>query len=120
MTTFVVVVRCGAFIGCVLCRGYRPDSLDYPQAACARQRRGRIIGGMRLTTERLVLRELEEGDAPAAHAYEQRPEVVRYVIYDVRTLEESLAYIRGIQETVHAVPRTVFDLAVTLREDDRC
>lgn len=75
---------------------------------------------MELRTERLLLRELEESDAAACNEYERDPEVVRYQSSGVRTLEESLEYIRkGRESTLLASPRRTFDLAVVLPGEDR-
>jgi ribosomal-protein-alanine N-acetyltransferase len=70
-----------------------------------------------IITERLVLRELTLADAPACNAYERDPEVVRYLTSDVRTLEESLAYLRASLATATEAPRRTFDLAIVLREE---
>jgi ribosomal-protein-alanine N-acetyltransferase len=72
---------------------------------------------MELATTRLHLRELTEDDAPACNAYERDPAVARYLTTDVRTLEESLGYIRGSRLTMTALVRRTFDLAITLRAD---
>lgn len=74
---------------------------------------------MQLLTERLLLRELEERDAADANDYERDPEVVRYQSDGVRTLEESLEYIRMSMTTARATPRRTFDLAVILRAEGR-
>ena len=74
---------------------------------------------LRLETPRLVLRELDEADAPFANAYERDPQAVRYVTHGVRTLEESLASIRENRAAARAQPRIIFDLAMTLREGGR-
>jgi RimJ/RimL family protein N-acetyltransferase len=74
---------------------------------------------MQLLTERLVLREFEERDAADTNEYERDPEVVRYQSNGVRTLEESLEYIRMSMATAREVPRRTFDLAVILREGGR-
>jgi ribosomal-protein-alanine N-acetyltransferase len=74
---------------------------------------------MDLRTDRLLLRELEESDAAACNEYERDPEVVRYQSNGVRTLEESLEYIRKSRKTILASPRQTFDLAVVLPGEDR-
>jgi len=68
-----------------------------------------------ILTERLLLRELTEADAPACNAYEGDPEVVRYTLHDVLTLDQTLARIRRIVAAAAAVPRLVHDFAVVLR-----
>ncbi len=72
---------------------------------------------MELLTSRLLLRELTLADAPACNAYERDPAVTRYVTHDVRTLDQSRAYIRGSLLTVTEIPRRTFDLAIVLREE---
>jgi RimJ/RimL family protein N-acetyltransferase len=70
-------------------------------------------------TERLILREQVEDDATATHEYERDPTVARYMTWDVRTLEESRAYIRGVVAEQAKEPRLLFDLAVVRRDDGR-
>ena len=74
---------------------------------------------MRLTTERLVLRELVEADAEAANAYESDPETVRYSTYAPRSLAESLEYIRDNRRASGLVPRRLYDLAIAPLETER-
>ena len=74
---------------------------------------------MEIVTERLLLRELEEADAPACNAYESDPEVVRWQSHDVRTLDESLAYIRKVRAEQGESPRNLHDLAVVLRASNQ-
>jgi RimJ/RimL family protein N-acetyltransferase len=74
---------------------------------------------MQLQTPRLHLREFEESDAAACNVYEREPRVVEYQSFAPRTLAESLDYIRLSMATAVEKPRTVFDLAVVLREDAR-
>ena len=70
-----------------------------------------------LETARLILRELEETDAPACNVWEADAEVVRYQSNDVCTLAQSLAYIREVRREGALVPRRLFDLGVVRRED---
>lgn len=69
---------------------------------------------MELRSRRLVLRELLETDAPAANRYERDHDTMRYMSSDVLTLDGSLASIRRGLGSLSEVPRTVFDLAITL------
>jgi RimJ/RimL family protein N-acetyltransferase len=71
---------------------------------------------MDLLTARLRLRDLVENDAEACNAYERLPEVARYQSKGPRTLAESLAYIREVIGASAVEPRTLFDMAVTMRE----
>ena len=72
-----------------------------------------------LRTDRLVLREFVEGDWPALHAVESRPEVARYQSFEPRTAEESRAYILDACEGAAENPRRTYDLAVILAAEDR-
>lgn len=74
---------------------------------------------VRLTTERLILREFEEDDWPSFHAVESLPEVARYQSFEPRTVEESQRYVAGASGSVADHPRRFYDLAVILRAEDR-
>jgi len=69
-------------------------------------------------TDRLVLREQRESDAPDANAYERLEEVARYGSGPPRSLDESLTYIREGLAHARTEPRRVYDLAITERGDD--
>lgn len=69
---------------------------------------------MILTTTRLLLRDFDEDDCHATHAYESDPRVVRYQSHGPRTLEESREYIRRVRAESQQVPRRLYDLAVVL------
>jgi RimJ/RimL family protein N-acetyltransferase len=72
-----------------------------------------------LTTSRLRLREQSEADALAAHSYESDPEVVRFQSHGVRTVKESLAYIRKVLAEQAEDPRRLWDLAIEAHDDRR-
>ncbi len=72
-----------------------------------------------ISTERLVLREFEETDGPALHAFESLPEVARYQSFEPRSLAESHEYILASIVAAREDPRRVYDLAVITRADDR-
>jgi RimJ/RimL family protein N-acetyltransferase len=74
---------------------------------------------VRLETERLVLREYAEGDWPAFHAIESRPDVALFQSFEPRTPDESRAYVLGAAASAGEEPRQTYDLAITLRSDDR-
>lgn len=67
-------------------------------------------------TARLRLRELTLADAPALHAIESDARVTRYMSYDPQSPEQIVAYIHRQITDQTAVPRTCFDLGITLRE----
>jgi len=76
---------------------------------------------MKLFTARLELREQVESDAEAANVYESDPVSMRYQTSDVRTLEESRAYIAKGIASAKEEPRSIYDFAIVPREasDDR-
>jgi RimJ/RimL family protein N-acetyltransferase len=69
---------------------------------------------MELVTERLVLRDFVEEDWRSLRAIERQPEVVRYMTQDVASDLSIRAYIEKGIATARALPRTVYDLAITL------
>jgi RimJ/RimL family protein N-acetyltransferase len=74
---------------------------------------------LRLETERLVLRELRADDWRDARALDGDREVVRYQTNDVSDEAATRAYLERSIAAAACVPRLVFDLAVTLRGEDR-
>jgi [ribosomal protein S5]-alanine N-acetyltransferase len=72
---------------------------------------------VKLSTERLTLREFEESDWRATQQYESDPDVVRYQSNEVLSPEESRAYIRSVLEAARESPRKIYDFAVTLKSD---
>jgi [ribosomal protein S5]-alanine N-acetyltransferase len=74
---------------------------------------------VRLTTERLVLREFEPGDWEALHAIESRPDVARYQSFEPRTRNESRLYVLEASQSAADDPRFTYDLAVVLAAEDR-
>lgn len=71
---------------------------------------------MRIETADLVLREFEPGDVPAIHGYSSDPEVVKYDLWGPNTEADDRTFFEHTQRCRQAVPRTDFELAVTLRE----
>jgi RimJ/RimL family protein N-acetyltransferase len=72
---------------------------------------------MLLETPRLILRELEEADAPAAHIWESDPEVVRYQSTDSSSLDETVEYLRRVRRRGAEEPRRFYELGAERRED---
>jgi len=71
-----------------------------------------------LCTERLVLRELRDQDAPAAFRMFSDPEVMRYVGKDVNVdIAETLAFLQKNRDQFPA--RSGVHWAITLRDDDQ-
>lgn len=73
--------------------------------------------GVSLATERLVLRELVEEDWRAVLAIETA-EVVTYMTQEPATEASAREYVQGSMVCARELPRTVYDLAVTLPDDD--
>lgn len=74
------------------------------------------LADVRIETARLILRELDPADTLALAAIEGDSDVVRYLAFDERTPELVRAKIDDALRDRSKQPRTVFDLAVVLRE----
>lgn len=72
-----------------------------------------------LATQRLTLRDFEEGDWEAVHAYACDPEVVRYMTWGPNSEEDTRAFIARKLEDRRQEPRTTHDLAVVLTSKGR-
>lgn len=69
-----------------------------------------------LSTARLILREIQPSDLAAFHRFESDPSVVRWLLHEPRTEEQSRAYVeRAIAEASES-PRVTYELALTRRE----
>lgn len=73
------------------------------------------LSQLRLTTPRLVLRELVQGDASAVQAWAVDPEVYRYMEWGPNTPEQTLGFLRQVAPTRREVPRRTFELGLELR-----
>jgi ribosomal-protein-alanine N-acetyltransferase len=69
---------------------------------------------MILTSERLVLRDFVDADWPAVLAYQQNPLYLRYYEWTDRTPEAVREFVRIFLLQQAQLPRTKFQLAVTL------
>ena len=72
-----------------------------------------------LKTERLLLRDFEEEDWEAVHAYASDPDVVRDLPWGPNSVENTQGFVQARQQDKEAIPRNDFDLAVTLRDSGR-
>jgi ribosomal-protein-alanine N-acetyltransferase len=72
-----------------------------------------------LRTPRLVLREYVEGDFAAVHAYAGDPEMTRYMAWGPNTEADTREFLAEALAARGTEPRTVFDLAITLRDGGR-
>lgn len=72
---------------------------------------------IRLTTSRLLLRELGLEDCGALNEVESNPLVTRYMLFEPQTMEQTREYIEeGLRSRVE-VPRKVYDFAIVPRID---
>jgi ribosomal-protein-alanine N-acetyltransferase len=72
---------------------------------------------MHLTTQRLVLRELDERDYPTMLAYQSDPRYLEYYPWTERQPEDVRRLLQLFLETQRAQSRHKFQLAVTLKPD---
>jgi len=70
-----------------------------------------------ITTERLILREFVPTDYDAVFAYASDPRVTRYMLYGARDPTDTREYLDRVIGYQANAPRTVWELAVTRRED---
>lgn len=74
---------------------------------------------MQLETERLILREFEEEDWPAVLAYQSDPLYLRYYHWSDRSPGHVRAFVNMFLEFQREKPRTKFQLAVVLKENQQ-
>ena len=72
---------------------------------------------MKLTTERLVLREFQENDWPAVLAYQTDPLYLRYYEWIERTPAAVQDFVRMFLTRQEEQPRTKFQLAIILKSN---
>ncbi len=74
---------------------------------------------MILTTDRLLLREFEEGDWPAVLAYQSDPRYLRYYEWTERSADDVRAFVRMFVDAQREQPRLKYQMAIVLRADGR-
>jgi RimJ/RimL family protein N-acetyltransferase len=72
-----------------------------------------------IETRRLLLRDFDDGDFAAVHAYASDPEVTRFMFYGPRDEAETREYLREMRRSRGRRPRTAFELAIVRRDDAR-
>jgi ribosomal-protein-alanine N-acetyltransferase len=73
--------------------------------------------GIHLTTNRLILREVEESDWTAVHAWDADPEVVRYLTWDCEHTEAATReWVRQQIAQARQQPRLDYAFVITLQE----
>lgn len=74
---------------------------------------------MRLTTNRLILREFTENDWPEVLAYQNDARYLRFYPWTKRTLEDVQKFVQMFLDQQTAQPRIKFQLAVTLKANNQ-
>jgi [ribosomal protein S5]-alanine N-acetyltransferase len=77
------------------------------------------IAPMQLTTDRLILREFVENDWPAVLVYQRDPRYLRYTHWSDRSPQDVKQFVQMFLSQQFAQPRTKFQLAVTLKDNQR-
>jgi RimJ/RimL family protein N-acetyltransferase len=73
----------------------------------------------KIETPRLILRDREVSEAPAANEYGSDPIVVRFLTFGPNTLSQSREFIRKIRKQCLVKPRQTFELAVQLKSESK-
>lgn len=73
--------------------------------------------GIKLTTNRLVLRNFQQSDWSDVHEFNADPKVLRFLPSDPATIEQTQAAVQWWIDRVHDDPRMFYDLAVILLTD---
>ena len=72
---------------------------------------------MELHTDRLHIREFELSDEADIHEYASDPEVCRFMEWGPNTPEETRAFLARNLQSMTAMPRTAFELAIVLQAE---
>jgi len=72
-----------------------------------------------LQTERLILRDLREGDWRDAHEYASAPETVKYMPFGPNTKDETKAFINKTIDRRKESPRLFYDFAMVTKTDSK-
>lgn len=71
-----------------------------------------------LATVRLVLREFEETDVEAVHAYACDPEATQFMTWGPNTLEDTRVFVGRCRTTAAAVPRVDYEWAIAIPDGE--
>lgn len=74
---------------------------------------------VKMTTERLLLRDFEASDFEAVYAFRSDPDVMRYFTGQAETAEEVRAFLERTAEYAQQRPQTQFRFAIVLRAESR-
>ena len=74
---------------------------------------------IKLTTERLILREIRKSDWKDVHEYAVDPDVYKFMPWGPNTIEDTKNYIQRAIDSRQEVPRTNFELAIILKSNQK-
>ncbi len=80
---------------------------------------GNLMKNIKLTTERLFLREVRKSDWKAVHEYAIDPIVCKFMPWGPNTEEDTKNYIKRAMNFRKEVPRTTFELAIILKSNQK-
>jgi [ribosomal protein S5]-alanine N-acetyltransferase len=75
------------------------------------------MSDLRLHTQRLLLREFEEDDRRAVLTYQRDPRFARFYPWAERTEADARSFVQAFLDQKGEVPRTRFQLAITLGDE---
>jgi [ribosomal protein S5]-alanine N-acetyltransferase len=75
--------------------------------------------GLRLETERLILREFRQEDCLPVQEYASDPEVVRYMFWGPNTEQQTKDFIRKVLASRSGHPRSAYDIVLINKVDSR-
>ncbi|CAG7657502.1 GNAT family N-acetyltransferase [Paenibacillus allorhizosphaerae] len=75
--------------------------------------------GIKLLTERLLIRDFEANDCDCVHSYASNPLVTEHMIWGPNTLNETMEFIQRTINMQKRSPRVAFELALILRTDGK-
>jgi len=75
--------------------------------------------GIWIETERLILREYVTSDWEAVHEYAKQEEILIYENWGPNSEADTKEFIANVIAAEKVVPRTSFELAIVLKEEDR-
>ena len=75
--------------------------------------------GIKLTTNRLLLRDFQQSDWPDVHEFSVDPEVLQFLPSDPGTVEQTQAFVQWYIDRVHDDPRMFYELAVVLSTEQK-
>ena len=71
---------------------------------------------IKLTTDRLILREFNENDFAAVHTYASDIENIKYMIWGPNSEDDTVEFLVECIENANKNPRKQYDFAVTLKD----